>query len=73
MQQVAASSQEQSASTQQIAAAATALALAAEKLSKLVTSFRLERTTPVIGARASAALRAIREEELEEELERISA
>ena len=73
MQHVATSSQEQSASTQQIAAAATALALAAEKLSKLVTSFRLERTTPVIGARASAALRAIREEELEEELERISA
>jgi methyl-accepting chemotaxis protein len=73
MQQVAASSEEQSASTQQIAAAATALALAAERLSKLVTSFRLERTTPVVEARASTTFRAIRDEELEEALERISA
>ena len=42
MQEVAASSQEQSASTEEIAAAAATLGSAAERLTKLVSSLRLE-------------------------------
>jgi methyl-accepting chemotaxis protein len=42
MEQVAASSQEQSASTEEIAGAANALGSAAEKLSKLVGGLRTE-------------------------------
>jgi hypothetical protein len=41
MEQVAASSQEQSASTEQIAAAANTLAGAAERLTRLVARIRL--------------------------------
>jgi methyl-accepting chemotaxis protein len=44
MQEVAASSQEQSASTEEIAAAARVLADAAERLSALISTFRLEGT-----------------------------
>jgi methyl-accepting chemotaxis protein len=44
MEQVAASSQEQSASTQEIAAAASMLATASEQLSRLVATFRTDRT-----------------------------
>jgi hypothetical protein len=46
MEQVAASSQEQSASTQEIAAAAGTLATAAERLSKLVANLKLGAETP---------------------------
>ena len=47
MEQVAASSQEQSASTQEIAAAAGTLATAADRLSKLVANLKLgEETRP---------------------------
>ena len=42
MEEVAASSQEQSASTEQIAAAASTLAGAAERLSRLVSNLRLD-------------------------------
>ena len=42
MEEVAASSQEQSASTQEIAAAAGTLASAAEHLSRLVANLKLE-------------------------------
>ena len=44
MEQVAASSEEQSASTQEIAAAASMLATASEQLSRLVATFRTDRT-----------------------------
>jgi methyl-accepting chemotaxis protein len=44
MEQVAATSQEQSASTQQIAAAASMLATASEQLSRLVLTFRTDRS-----------------------------
>src|SRR5687768_6726431 len=44
MQQVAAASEQQSASTQQIAAAASMLATASQQLSRLVATFRTDRT-----------------------------
>ncbi|HJU68654.1 MAG TPA: methyl-accepting chemotaxis protein [Gemmatimonadaceae bacterium] len=44
MEQVAASSEQQSASTQEIAAAASMLATASEQLSRLVATFRTDRT-----------------------------
>lgn len=44
MEQVAASSEQQSASTQEIAAAASMLATASEQLSRLVSTFRTDRT-----------------------------
>ncbi len=44
MEQVAASSEEQSASTQEIAAAASMLATASQQLSRLVATFRTDRT-----------------------------
>jgi hypothetical protein len=47
MEEVAASSQEQSASTEQIAAAAGTLAGAAERLGKLVANLRLEGGAPL--------------------------
>jgi hypothetical protein len=47
MEQVAASSQEQSASTQEIAAAAATLASAADRLQRLVANLKLgEEPTP---------------------------
>jgi methyl-accepting chemotaxis protein len=45
MQQVAASSEEQSASTEEIAGAANALGTAAETLSKLVAGLRVGEAT----------------------------
>jgi methyl-accepting chemotaxis protein len=56
MEQVAASSQEQSASTQEIAAAASMLTSASQQLSRLVATFRIDRSAvsarePVIVAR----------------------
>jgi methyl-accepting chemotaxis protein len=44
MEQVAASSEQQSASTQEIAAAASMLATASDQLSRLVATFRTDRT-----------------------------
>ena len=44
MQQVAAASEQQSASTQEIAAAASMLATASQQLSRLVATFRTDRT-----------------------------
>jgi methyl-accepting chemotaxis protein len=44
MEQVAASSQEQSASTQEIAAAASMLTSASQQLSRLVATFRIDRS-----------------------------
>ena len=48
MEQVAASSQEQSASTQEIAAAASMLATASGQLSRLVSTFRTDRTATTL-------------------------
>ena len=55
MEQVAASSEEQSASTQEIAAAASMLATASELLSRLVSTFRTDRTATTLAELLPAA------------------
>ena len=66
MEQVAASSEEQSASTQQIAAAASMLATASEQLSRLVATFRTDRTVTSLAEMLPAALPAVVEPPAEE-------
>jgi hypothetical protein len=56
MEQVAASSQEQSASTQEIAAAASTLASAADRLSKLVANLKLGEDSPAPSAPLETSL-----------------
>jgi type VI protein secretion system component VasF len=59
MEQVAASSEQQSASTQEIAGAANTLAAAAERLTRLVAGLRLGTAAPVPSPTAEQSATAI--------------
>lgn len=66
MEQVAASSQQQSASTQEIAAAASMLATASGQLSRLVSTFRTDRTATTLADLLPAPTPSVAEDETEE-------